>query len=124
MPFGNVAAERAAIEMTYDGRCTVTEYRQVKDPVTKATRQQAVTVLEDQPCALSQTSLRAAQRTATDNTIDYDAKLFISPDITIKAAGSRIVVVQDGMTFEGEQAGKPFRYPTHQEIMLKDTGRA
>ena len=123
MPFGNVAAERAAIEMTYDGRCTVTEYQQVKDSVTKATRQQAVMVLEDQPCALSQTSSRPATGTATDNTIDYDAKLFISPDVTIKA-GSRIVVVQDGMTFEGEQAGKPFRYPTHQEIALKEIDRA
>lgn len=123
MVFGNVAAERTAIESTYEGLCTVMEFQTVKDPVTKATIQQAVVVLANKPCALSQTSLSTSSRTDTDNTIDYDAKLFISPDVTIKA-GSEIRVVQNGMDSKFQQVGKPFRYSTHQEIMLKQVGRA
>lgn len=118
MPFGNPALERMAIETTYDGLCTVTEFQQVKDPVTKLTKQKQVVVLQDQPCALSQSTLSSARSSDTNNAIDYDAKLFISPDIAIKA-GSRIRVVQDGMDYEFEQTGEPFRYPTHQEVKLK-----
>lgn len=123
MVFGNVVAERAAIEMTYEGLCTVTEFQSVKDPATKATVQQLNIVLKNEPCALSQTSLSSVSTTNTDNTIDYDAKLFISPDVTIRA-GSEIRVVQNGMDSNFQQVGKPFRYSTHQEIMLKQVGRA
>ncbi|WP_240421653.1 ABC transporter ATP-binding protein [Paenibacillus periandrae] len=123
MAFGNVAAERAAIEMTYEGLCTVTEFVKTKDPDTKANKQQATPVLLNQPCALSQASLPAAGASDTANEINYDAKLFISPDVTIQP-GSLITVTQDGMTFKGKHAGEPFRYPTHQEIMLKRVDRA
>ncbi|MDH6371764.1 endonuclease YncB(thermonuclease family) [Paenibacillus sp. PastF-3] len=119
MPFGNVIDERLAIESTYEGLATVFEIQDVKDPVTRKTRQQPVMVLAAEPCALSQTSLPASTQTVTADQVNYDAKLFISPDVVIKP-GSRITIVQDGMTFEGEQAGKPFRYPTHQEIKLKE----
>jgi hypothetical protein len=117
--FGNIPAERAAIESTYEGLATVYEMQNVKDLVTRKTRQQLVMTLAAEPCALSQTSLPASTQTVTVNQVDYDAKLFISPDVTINP-GSRITVVQNGMVFEGEQAGKPFRYPTHQEIKLKE----
>lgn len=123
MGFGYVAAERAAIEMTYEGLCTVTGFAAVQDPDTGEQQQQRVTTLLDQPCALSQTSLRTALATNSDNTIDYDAKLFIAPEIEI-AAGSEIRVVQDGMDYSFEATGEPFRYPTHQEVLLKRTGKA
>lgn len=123
MPFGNPSMERAAIEATYDGQCTVTEFQQVKDPDTKVTKQKEVVVLQNQSCALSQVTLSAAQSNDTANRIDYDAKLFISPDIRIKA-GSRIRVIQDGMDYNFEQTGEPFRYPTHQEIKVKQVGTA
>ncbi|WP_438497163.1 ABC transporter ATP-binding protein [Paenibacillus sp. IHBB 3054] len=119
MQFGNVPAERAAIESTYEGLATVTEKKDVKDPVSGKTRQQPVVVLDQEPCALSQSSLPAATQTVTVNQVNYDAKLFISPDVFIKP-GSRIKVLQNGMVFEGEQAGKAFRYATHQEIKLKE----
>lgn len=119
MGFGYVELERASLESTYEGLATVMEKRDVKDPATGKTRQQPVVVLTDEPCALSQTSLSAATQTVTANQIDYDAKLFISPDVFIQP-GSRITVTQNGMLFEGEQTGKAFRYPTHQEIKLKE----
>ncbi|MNO22868.1 hypothetical protein D3C76_126560 [compost metagenome] len=117
--FGNVPAERAALESTYEGLCTVTEMKDVKDPVSGKTQQQPIIVLANKPCGLSQSTLPSATQTVTSDKVEYDAKLFISPDVVIKP-GSRITIVQDGMTFEGEQAGKPFKYPTHQEIKLKE----
>lgn len=121
--FGNIAAERVAMESTYEGLCTVFEMQNVKDPVSGKTRQQPVMVLSAEPCALSQSSLLAATQTVTADQINYDAKLFISPDVIIKP-GSRITVVQNGMIFEGEQAGQPFRYATHQEIKLREVKNA
>lgn len=118
MQFGMVAAERAALESTYEGLCTVSEMKDVKDPVTGKTRQQTIIVLANEPCGLSQSSLPAATQTVTADQVNYDAKLFISPDVTIKP-GSRITVQQNGMEFKGEQTGKAFRYATHQEIKLK-----
>ncbi|AIQ45615.1 hypothetical protein R70723_06685 [Paenibacillus sp. FSL R7-0273] len=121
--FGNIPAERAALESTYEGLATVMEQRDVKDPVTGKTRQQPVVVLADEPCALSQSSLLAATQTVAANQISYDAKLFISPDVLIQP-GSRITVTQNGMVFQGEQAGQPFRYATHQEIKLREVKNA
>ncbi|MEK4854794.1 hypothetical protein NST04_33500 [Paenibacillus sp. FSL H7-0756] len=121
--FGNIPAERAAIESTYEGLCAVFEMQNVKDSVTGKTRQQPVPVLIDEPCALSQSSLPAATQTVTADQINYDAKLFISPDVVVKP-GSRITVLQNGMEFKGEQAGKPFRYATHQEIKLREVKNA
>ncbi|WP_340034034.1 ABC transporter ATP-binding protein [Paenibacillus sp. FSL H3-0302] len=117
--FGNIPAERAAVESTYEGLCTVSEMKDVKDPVAGKTRQQTIIVLANEPCGLSQSSLPAATQTVTADQVNYDAKLFISPDVTIKP-GSRITVQQNGMEFKGEQAGKAFRYVTHQEIKLKE----
>ncbi|ETT55192.1 hypothetical protein BSK66_31265 [Paenibacillus odorifer] len=117
--FGNIPAERAAIESTYEGLCTVSEMKGVKDPVSGKTRQQPVIVFADEPCGLSQSTLPSATQTVTSDKVEYDAKLFISPDVTIKP-GSRITVQQNGMEFKGEQTGKAFRYATHQEIKLKE----
>lgn len=117
--FGNIPAERAAIESTYEGLCTVSEMKDVKDPVSGKTRQQPVVVFADEPCGLSQSTLPSATQTVTSDRVEYDAKLFISPDVTIKP-GSRITVQQNGMEFKGEQTGKAFRYATHQEIKLKE----
>lgn len=117
--FGNIPAERAAIESTYEGLCTVSEMKDIKDPVSGKTRQQPIVVLADEPCGLSQATLPSATQTVTSDKVEYDAKLFISPDVTIKP-GSRITVQQNGMELTGEQTGKAFRYATHQEIKLKE----
>lgn len=50
-------------------------------------------------------------------TVSQSVKLFISPDVVIKA-GSKIIVTQHGRTTEYSNSGVPAVYPTHQEIML------
>lgn len=111
-------AARKAIESTYTGFLTVTEYQAVKDPVTHITKNQKVVILENQPCKLSFETIKTAIQTEAAATISQAVKLFVSPDVTIKA-GSMITVTQNGVTTEYTSSGVPAIYPTHQEIMLE-----
>ena len=77
---------------------------------------QEVTVLEDQPCKLSFETLTSSTGDPVA-TVSQSVKLFISPDVVIKA-GSKIIVTQHGRTTEYSNSGVPTVYPTHQEIML------
>lgn len=111
-------AARKAIESTYAGVVTVSEYKKVKDPNTALTSYKEVVVLENQPCSLSFESITTAIQTEAAATISQAVKLFLSPDITIKP-GSKLKVTQTGVTTEYSSSGVPAVYPTHQEIMLK-----
>lgn len=104
-----------ALERMYQGRATVIEYQKVKDEW-GMTNFQEVTVLEDQPCKLSFETLTSSTGDPVA-TVSQSVKLFISPDVVIKA-GSKIIVTQHGRTTEYSNSGVPAVYPTHQEIML------
>lgn len=110
-------AARKAIESTYVGVVTVSEYKKVKDPNTALTSYKEVVVLENQPCSLSFESITTAIQTEAAATISQAVKLFLSPDITIKP-GSKLKVTQTGITTEYSSSGVPAVYPTHQEIIL------
>ena len=111
-------AARKAIESTYEGVCSIVEYQAVTDTETKVTRHEEVTVLDNQPCKLSFEKLNAVVQTDTAAAISQGTKLFISPEITINS-GSKIVVVQNGVTGEYSASGIPAVYTSHQEIMLE-----
>lgn len=111
-------AARRAIEATYFGTLTVTEMRKVKDGKSKLTRNDLVVVLEGQPCKLSFETLKAAGQSDSAAIVMQVTKLFVSPDISIKA-GSKITVTQDGVTTDYTCSGVPAVYPTHQEIVLE-----
>ena len=104
-------AARKAIEATYFGTLTVTELQKVKNEKSKLMEESEVVVLQDQPCRLSFEKLQAA-------TITQSTKLFVSPDVTIKA-GSKLTVTQDNVTTDYIRSGVPSTYPTHQEITLE-----
>ncbi len=116
---------RKAIEITYKGICDIYEYGKYTDPETEET----IVGLDPNPthknipCKLSKKTITATNQTEIANTIQYSPVLFINPDIKIKA-GSKIVVSQHRVTREFEQAGEPFVYETHQEIVLKRTDTA
>lgn len=82
-------AARKALERMYQGRATVIEYQKVKDEW-GMTNFQEVTVLEDQPCKLSFETLTSSTGDPVA-TVSQSVKLFISPDVVIKA-GSKIIV--------------------------------
>ena len=111
-------AARKAIEATYFGTLTVTEMQKVKDERSKLTKDVEVVVLEKHPCRLSFETLKAAVQSNSAATITQVTKLFVSPDISIRA-GSKITVSQDNVTTDYTCSGVPAIYPTHQEIILE-----
>lgn len=110
-------AARKAIEAMYDGVLSVTEHQKVKDEKTKLTKYQDVVVLSDQPCKLSFERLQTAIQSDSAASIAQTTKLFVSPDIVIKA-GSKITVEQAGVSTDYTCSGIPAVYDTHQEITL------
>jgi hypothetical protein len=118
IPEKTVTAVRAAIESMYDGKCTVTEYNPVTDPVTKITKHVEDNVHTDKPCHLSYKNIINANSTATGSILTQIIKLFIAPEVAIKP-GSKITVTQNGITTEYKDSGEPAIYSTHQEIVLK-----
>jgi hypothetical protein len=111
-------AARKAIEATYFGTLTVTELQKVKNEKSKLMEESEVVVLQDQPCRLSFEKLQTAIQSESAATITQSTKLFVSPDVTIKA-GSKLTVTQDNVTTDYTRSGVPSTYPTHQEITLE-----
>lgn len=101
----------------YDGTATVSEWGKVKDKESGLTKQGEVILLENQPCHLSKESSAPAEQTVSAAQVSQTVKLFIAPDIQIKA-GSKITVTQAGITAMYTHSGKSTVYDTHQEILL------
>lgn len=104
---------RKAIEMLYRDKCTIVEYQPIKDPVTKRANNKEVIVLENQPCKLSCKNIVSATEGKVAK-LEQTIKLFISPDIEIKA-GSKLIINDKEYVRSGESA----IYPNHQEIILE-----
>ena len=111
------SAARKALEATYEGLCTVYEYRDVTDEKTKLSSEEEVAVIEDQPCKLSFEKLNSVVQTETAAVQAQGVKLFLAPEIAV-GSNSKIVVTQNGITEEYSASGKPAIYPTHKEITL------
>lgn len=111
-------AARRAQEATYEGLCTIYEYRDVADEKTKLSSEEEVAVIEDQPCKLSFEKLNPVVQTETAASMTQGIKLFLAPEIVVNG-GSKIVVTQHGVTGEYSASGKAAVYSTHQEIMLE-----
>lgn len=108
---------RKAIESLYKDKCSIVEYRSYKK-ANKSTGQREYTVLQNQPCKLSYSTVKSNTETASAEMVTQVVKLFISPDITIKP-GSKIIVEHQGRAIEYKNSGEPGIYPSHQEVMLE-----
>lgn len=111
-------AARRAQEATYEGLCTIYEYRDVTDEKTKLSSEEEVVVIEDQPCKLSFEKLNSVVQTETAAVQAQGVKLFLAPEIAV-GSNSKIVVTQNGVTNEYSASGIPAVYFTHQEITLE-----
>lgn len=109
---------RRAQEATYEGICTIYEYRDVTDEKTKLSSEEEVAVIEDQPCKLSFEKLNSVVQTETAAVQAQGVKLFLGPEIVV-GSNSKIVVTQNGITNEYSASGVPAVYSTHQEITLE-----
>lgn len=117
------AMTKRAIESTYVGLCTISEYVSDPDPETEELKSKLEPAHEDIPCKLSKKTINPSSETDIASTIKYVPMLFIAPEIEVKP-GSKIKVTQHGVEREFEQSGEPFVYDTHQEIMLQRVGKA
>lgn len=104
--------------MLYRDKCTIVEYQPVKDPVSKRTNNKEVVVLENQPCKLSYKNIASA----TDGKVaklTQTIKLFISPNIEVKAGSKLIITNQNNIIKEYIRSGESAIYPNHQEVILE-----
>lgn len=109
---------RKAIESLYDSTCTVIEYRQEKDPVTKKMASREVIIYQDKACRLSYSSNKSSDQTEAANAIAQVIKIFIAPELDIKS-GSKLTITGRSQTIEYKNSGVPAVYDTHQEITLE-----
>ncbi|WP_196603084.1 hypothetical protein [Pectinatus frisingensis] len=112
------ALARKAQQLLYDGKCTVYEHKKTRNTITHETTGEEIPVHINIPCRLSFNSSPATDKTQTVDTLSQNIKLFISPDIIIKA-GSKIDVKQNNNTTVYKNSGQPAIYATHQEINLE-----
>lgn len=112
---------RQAVERLYEDRATIKRYGETELPSGETVQAFAV-VYADQPCRLSQKSLASDGQTDAANTISYDTKLFISPELDVRQ-GDVVEVTRLGRTL-AFTAGEPFLYPTHQEASLHREDKA
>lgn len=112
-----IAAARRAREQLYIGRCTISEYRQLRDEASKISSGSEVVAYENLPCRLSYEKIVAAGGGMVA-AVSQQVKLFLAPEVVVKP-GSKITVEQDGHRQEFAASGEPAVYATHQEIMLE-----
>ncbi|MBZ0585357.1 hypothetical protein KWL18_018915, partial [Clostridioides difficile] len=97
-----VSKSRKAIEILYRDKCTIVEYQPIKDPITKRTNNKEIVVLENQSCKLSYKNIVSAEQGKVAK-LEQTIKLFISPDIEIKA-GSKLIINDKEYVRSGESA--------------------
>lgn len=113
------SAARNVVERLYKGSCSVYNLVNERDADTKQTKQTERLMLKNQPCRVSfESNNTTVKSNDTVNEKLQSIKLFIAPEIII-AAGSKIVVTQNGRTETYKSSGVPRVYVTHQEIALE-----
>lgn len=110
-------ARKAIESLLYIGTCDISETRDVFDPVTKRTDKSWVTVVTGERCRLSFSSVTSADNTSTVANVAQTVKLFIKPELVIKA-GSKVTVTQNNRVTEYVASGEPAVYDSHQEVVL------
>lgn len=113
---------RKELEKQYEHTCTIFRNEKYKDPITKQTKYGLAEKHTNMPCKVSKKGLSSNNQTDTVNSISYEIKLFISPDIEV-LQGDEITVNQLGFISQ-YTSGDPFKYPTHQEIVLSKKDNA
>lgn len=115
--FGNVKAERVAIEMTYTDTCDI--IRNVEKEIDYVNRHIDEAVYKNIPCALVM-GKSPTESTDTAAFFNYTAVVFMPPEIEV-IAGDRIVVRRYGRMTEYTNAGRPAVYATHQEVAVVES---
>jgi len=115
------ARERARLaqESLYGDTCTITAFEEVDDPDTGMSDLIEVVEVENQPCKLSFETLPVAG-SEDDGSVSARqvVKLFMSPDVTVKA-DSKITVTRMGIDYIYKRSGEVHIDEVHQEFTLE-----
>lgn len=117
-PAYGVTNQENPLATLWQGRCTIYEFQDVKDPITKQTKQKEVAVVRDEPCRLSYRHEQATNIQSGAAVVSQSIILFIRPDLVINV-GSVIEITQHGVTCKYKGSGQPAVYCNHQEIVLE-----
>lgn len=108
---------KRAIEMSYTSTCNIYGTEKVLSE-DKSIEFREILVFADLKCKLSSKSTNKSSETSTYSSLNKEIKLFLDPNIKIKA-GSKIEVTTSGVTCLYKNSGEPVIYPNHQEIVLE-----
>jgi len=111
-----MVGHKNALQKLWKDTLTVVEYHEVTKP-NGSTGFEEVTVLENQPCKLSFSTLQNVNQNEANAAIVQVVKVFCDNLLTIDA-GSKIVIQHNGRTFEFSRSGEPGVFTNHQEIVL------
>lgn len=114
--FGNVKAERAAVEATYTDICDIV--RNVEKEVNYINKHIDEVVYKNIPCAMVM-GKSPTESTDTAAFFNYTAIVFMPPEIEV-FAGDKIIVTRYGRTVEYTNAGRAALYATHQEVAVAE----
>jgi len=105
------------VERLYEDRATIIRHVEEQKPWGETTLVPVI-VAENVPCRLSYRAIgvSVSYQTESVNRIEYETKLFVSPEVDVQA-GDVIIVTKAGVTRE-YVASEPFVHPTHQEVIL------
>lgn len=106
----------AAIRSLWCDRCTVTQKQNVTDGA--FTKQQDVTLFENEPCRLSFRKVDVISETDHAARTVQSAVLFLARDRVIPP-GSEIAVTHEGVLRHYVRAGVAAVYSVHQEVPLE-----
>lgn len=111
------AVHRQAVEMMYEGTCTIYEKKGITDPKIKITSQREIPVYEEISCNLSFSKVLPVEKQSEEYKQEQVVKLFLPPEINVKP-GSKIVVTQNNVTEVYKMSSLAAVYTSHQEIVL------
>lgn len=115
----DLTAARKGVEALYNCRCSIENVVNVKNAETGITTQIWQMVADDVPCKKSIKNIAASNEDGSAAAASQEIKLFLAPEINVKA-GSRITIT-DGLnkTERFKSAGRTAIFTNHQEIVLE-----
>ena len=102
-------SEADILATTYLDKCTIARRgAAVKDPDTKLSRQEEITVAQDVPCSLSTPSGGKLELSGGHGQTNTSYSLFCRPDVDVQA-GDKIIALKGGRAY-ALWAGSPTTY--------------
>lgn len=113
-----VAAYKKAVQSLWQGRATVTVLEGKLNPSNGRTEPQEKVLFNAVPCRISQNTVVSTEPIESAARVTQGVTLYIDPSVEIPE-GSKVTVVQNGVTRDYARSGKPAVYSCHQEVPLE-----